>query len=143
MFRRILVGFDDSAGAWSALHHAIDLSRESEALLWMLSVEEPLPRYASASQDALGHQTSGFFDPLQARARAASAEAGMTIECETARGHASQAIVEYAKEIGADLIVVGQHGHAGVLDRMLGSTSDRVVDTAACSVLVVPVGVHI
>ena len=45
--------------------------------------------------------------------------------------------MDYARQIGEDLILIGQHGHRGVLERLLGSTSDRVVDIAGCSVLVV------
>ena len=33
--------------------------------------------------------------------------------------------------------MIGRHGHTGVLERPPGSMSDRVVDIAGCSVLVV------
>lgn len=47
------------------------------------------------------------------------------------------AIVEEAKDWGADLIVVGSHGY-GFWDRMLiGSVSDAVIHHAPCSVLIV------
>jgi nucleotide-binding universal stress UspA family protein len=103
-----------------------------------------LAHYASAVEEVLAEesQVATYFDELLARARAEAANAGVTLETEAVRGHASQAIVDYARQIGADLIVVGQHGHAGMLDRMLGSTSDRVVDTAGCSVLVVSASLH-
>lgn len=140
MFRKILVGFDGSRAAWDALRRAIELARESGAGVCALSVEEPLPHYASAAEEARAEETqvTAYFDQLLARARDEAARAGVTLETEAVRGHASQALIDYAGQIGADLIVVGQHGHAGMLDRMLGSTSDRVVDLALCSVLVVP-----
>jgi nucleotide-binding universal stress UspA family protein len=47
-----------------------------------------------------------------------------------------RAICAVAKEEFVDLIVVGSHGH-GTLDRLLGTTSSRVVDSADRSVLVV------
>lgn len=47
------------------------------------------------------------------------------------------AIVDEAKEWGADLIVVGSHGY-GFWERMLlGSVSDAVIHHAPCSVLVI------
>ncbi|MDC1307873.1 universal stress protein, partial [Pseudomonadales bacterium] len=44
-----------------------------------------------------------------------------------------------AKEIGADLIVVGSHGRAG-LALLLGSTANGVLHGATCDVLAVRVG---
>jgi len=144
MFTKILVGFDGSKTAWDALRHGVQLARENGAMLCALAVEEPLPHYASAAEEVIAEesQVATYFDQLLASARAEAATAGVALETETVRGHATQALVDYARQIGADLIVVGQHGHTGMLDRMLGSTSDRVVDTAGCSVLVVPASVH-
>lgn len=48
-----------------------------------------------------------------------------------------QAIVECAKEIGADMIVVGTHGRRGLPRLLLGSVAERVVRTAGCPVLTV------
>jgi len=51
-------------------------------------------------------------------------------------GDPRQVIVDYARESGADLIVVGSHGKTG-LDRMLGSVSNSVARHAPCSVEIV------
>lgn len=45
-------------------------------------------------------------------------------------------IMRIAAREKVDLIVVGAHGHHGIAG-LLGSTADRVVDRAICSVLVV------
>jgi universal stress protein A len=45
-------------------------------------------------------------------------------------------IMRIAAREKVDLIVVGAHGHHGI-GGLLGSTADRVVDRAVCSVLVV------
>lgn len=52
-------------------------------------------------------------------------------------GHVGQSIVEAAKEIDADLIVLGAKGHSAVERILLGSVSDFVATHASCSVLVV------
>lgn len=53
------------------------------------------------------------------------------------RGEAAPEIVRYAREMSADLIVMGTHGRTG-LDRLLmGSVAEKVLREAACSVLVV------
>jgi nucleotide-binding universal stress UspA family protein len=48
---------------------------------------------------------------------------------------AGRAIVERAKEIGADLIVVGTHARSGPRDLLLGSVAERVLAGAGVSVL--------
>ena len=50
---------------------------------------------------------------------------------------AAGAIVEYAKEVHADIIVVGTHGRSGVSRLLMGSVAEHVVRTAPCPVLVV------
>jgi nucleotide-binding universal stress UspA family protein len=57
------------------------------------------------------------------------------LERTVVRGKPSREIVRVAEEEGADLIVMGVHGH-GVIDRMLfGSTTHHVVREAPCPVL--------
>jgi nucleotide-binding universal stress UspA family protein len=50
-------------------------------------------------------------------------------------GHPPAKILEYAAEIGADLIVIASH-RPGLQDYFLGSTAARVVRHAECAVLV-------
>jgi nucleotide-binding universal stress UspA family protein len=47
------------------------------------------------------------------------------------------AIVGYAHESGTDLIVMGTHGRGRVAHMLMGSVSERVVQTAPCPVLTV------
>ena len=53
------------------------------------------------------------------------------------RGYPATGIVDYAKEVGADLIVIGTRGRGGFASLMLGSTSQAVIHDATCDVLVV------
>ncbi|MEY2495355.1 MAG: hypothetical protein QOJ45_1847 [Verrucomicrobiota bacterium] len=52
-------------------------------------------------------------------------------------GLPSHEIVEAAKEMDVDLIVVATHGHTGWKHFCIGSTAERVVRAAPCPVLVV------
>jgi nucleotide-binding universal stress UspA family protein len=70
-------------------------------------------------------------EPLLARARAACVEA----EALLVPGFPDEAIVETARQRGADLIVVGTHGRRGAARLMLGSVAARVVAGAPCPVL--------
>ncbi len=51
-------------------------------------------------------------------------------------GHPASAIVECARAVEADLIVVGTRGHGRVASALLGSVSAAVIDRAPCPVLV-------
>lgn len=51
-------------------------------------------------------------------------------------------IVRYAKEVDADLIVLGTHGRTGLAHVLLGSVAEKVVRKASCPVLTVRHDAH-
>lgn len=51
-------------------------------------------------------------------------------------GDAGLQTADYAKKVNADLIVVPSHGYHGVKRLLLGSTAERIIRHAHCSVLV-------
>lgn len=52
-------------------------------------------------------------------------------------GSAYDEVIKYAKDIRADLIVVGSHAPKSAADYLLGSTAAKIVRHASCSVFVV------
>lgn len=48
-----------------------------------------------------------------------------------------QEITDYAKEANIDLIVLGTHGHTGLVHMLMGSVAEKVVRLAPCPVLTV------
>ena len=50
---------------------------------------------------------------------------------------AAKVIVNFAKDGGYDLVVVGHSDHSELWGRLLGDTADRISDHAHCSVLIV------
>ena len=52
-------------------------------------------------------------------------------------GEVNLEVVALAKELGADLIVMGCRGHRGIRRAIEGSISDAVIRHAPCPVLVV------
>lgn len=68
----------------------------------------------------------------------ASLGAGVPVVVATAFGGAAHEIARYAREHGIDLIVVGTHGRTGMSRALLGSVAERVIRTAPCPVLAVP-----
>lgn len=51
-------------------------------------------------------------------------------------GDAGPTICDVAGEIGADLVVIGSHGHGWVKRVLIGSVSDHVLHHAPCPVLI-------
>jgi nucleotide-binding universal stress UspA family protein len=52
-------------------------------------------------------------------------------------GYASTEIIRIVEESGIDLLVMGSHGLTGIAHVLFGSTADRLVKRAPCSVLTV------
>ena len=78
-----------------------------------------------------------FFKEIQDEAVPQITGAGLVVHREIRPGHAAQLLPHYAMEVGADLLVIGHSGHSGIWGRLLGTTADKVVEHAPCSVLVV------
>jgi nucleotide-binding universal stress UspA family protein len=62
---------------------------------------------------------------------------GVSHEVSLLSGYASTEVIRTAEEKGFDLIVMGSHGLTGLAHVLFGSTADRVVRKAPCSVLTV------
>ena len=138
MYRRIAVGFDGSQGSRRALEVAVNLARSAKAELFLISIAE-LPRYPGAIDEVDDEQRSAekFFKEIQDEAVPQITGAGLVVHREIRPGHAAQLLPHYAMEVGADQLVIGHSGHSGIWGRLLGTTADKVVEHAPCSVLVV------
>ena len=62
---------------------------------------------------------------------------GTRLEHRLAEGDPAEEILRVAREIAADLIVMGTHGRTGLRRLLMGSVAERVVRGAACPVLTV------
>jgi nucleotide-binding universal stress UspA family protein len=57
-------------------------------------------------------------------------------------GEPGSVVAERARELDAELIVVGSHGRSGLVRLMLGSVAEQVTRLAPCPVLVVKLQPH-
>ena len=64
-------------------------------------------------------------------------ECQIKLKTHVVAGHPVRDIVDLARDLKADLLVVGASGHSALYDRMVGSRADRIVHLAPCPVLVV------
>lgn len=138
MFNRILHANDGSEHAFHALALAIEIASQNNSELHMVSVEEIsyMPNAIEEVREETGTAARRFHTVLQ-RARAMAAQQNVTLKTHVIAGHAVRDILALAKEMKAELLVIGGTGHSAFYERMVGSTAARVVLLAACPVLVV------
>ena len=143
--RRILVGYDGSDGSRRALDRAIAEARESRAHITVLSVEKlPLdpegPRNFGTLDDISANEGGALSPPpeIVAQLQEASerlAAAGLEANLIWRAGEPGSAILDTAKEIRAQVIVLGEHHH-GLLGNLFGADVDAEVQReAGCDVI--------
>jgi len=127
--RRIVYCTDFSACSERALDHALSLAQEYKAELTLLHVLED-----SVHADDLQTEIDEATKRLAQRLRLGNTGATKFI---VRIGKPYQRIIELALESFADLIVMGVCGRNAVDLKLLGSTTERVVQLGPCPVLVV------
>ncbi len=137
MFDIVVVGADGSPTARRAVEAATEIARFSGGVLHIVSAFKPTT-YAEGSVPqefrSLGDDT-GVDALLQSLAFIAT-NRGVTVETHAASGAPADVIVQFADDLGADLVVVGNKGLRGVR-RVLGSVPSSVVPNVNCSVAVI------
>src|ERR1039457_3993574 len=113
MYQRILVGYDGSKCGRAALERAAVAAKHYSAQLTALWVREPLPRHSDLPGGFEGEQEGAdeYFKERQKEVAEMAMRHGITIGCETRRGHPAKTIVGFAKEGTYDLIVIGHSDH--------------------------------
>jgi len=139
MFDRILIAHDGSEGAQKAFDAALQLAVQFEVDLHMVSVEENLPRFAQTVEEVRGEKeiADEYFKPIADQCRRRAALRGRTLHTNIIAGHGVKAIVEFVRDGGYDLLVVGFTGHSRIYDHIWGGTSQNLTRLAPCGVLVV------
>jgi nucleotide-binding universal stress UspA family protein/predicted transcriptional regulator len=138
MFQQLLVALDGSESSVKAADAAIELAVLLRAKLDVLSVEETLPRYVATQEESTREHSAAvtYFARLQNPIRQRAQQRGVQVRCAVLSGHEGQVILDYIREQRCDLLVLGYQGHSGVWGAFLGSTADKLVSHAPCSVLV-------
>jgi nucleotide-binding universal stress UspA family protein len=135
------VDFSDTTDA--VIHAAIEMGSAFGAKVWLLHVAEPEPDFVGYSvgpkevRDSIADALHAERDDLAAlteKVRAAGVDADHTM----VQGPTVESIVHKAKDLDADLIVMGSHGRGAVLRAILGSVSQGVLHQARRPVLIVP-----
>lgn len=140
----ILVPTDFSPDARTALVKAKELARSLGSRIVILHayrVDLPMSTPALGGGFVLPDR---FYEELRASATsqvealaAATLKDGVKAEGLAVEDHPARAILDAAKQLPADLIVMGTRGLTGLAHVLLGSVADRVIRSASCPVLTV------
>jgi nucleotide-binding universal stress UspA family protein len=138
MFKTIVWATDGSELADSALEVVVDLARIHTSHIVAVHADERLKgRFGGAPVLA---DEPELRDKIHAQVEHLSAT-GFIAELKFAVGSthpAHELIAEAAREVEADLIVVGTHGRGAIGSAILGSVAKGLLHVAPCPVLVVP-----
>lgn len=142
MYKRILLAYDGSLSGQKALLDCRDIAQWSGASLTLTAVM-PLQRQVVAAEGviyekSIVEQDREKYQGILNDGLYRLVEAGYEAGGELLYGETVDEIARYAKQIGADLIVVGHKHLDGWAARWWrGSVSKSLIAHAPCSVLVV------
>lgn len=145
MYKNILVAIDDSETSRCALVEAMHIAKTNQAKLYITHVvDEVLLNIhghamldmgdANSAAANLRHAGQELLDNALKGAAGIEAE---TVLLEARKRRVSETIVDKARELGVDLIVIGRHGRGGLATLILGSVAEQISKIAEPSVLLV------
>lgn len=141
MSKTILVPIDFSEASDKALDYAVDLAKRLDArVVLMHAFEIPLVGFPDGVLAATAEIAGRILTASQkALDEAIEKRKGTGVEITPLLKQADprDAIVGTAKELGADLVVMGTHGRRGLARALIGSVAEAVVRTSSVPVLTV------
>lgn len=138
--KKILVPIDFSDYSKKALQYTVSFAQQFNSEINLVYVIEPIiyPADLSMGQMVIPKADVDIGKNAQEELKKlANSEIGdlLNYNILVKTGKPFMEIIETAKEIDADLIIIATHGHTGVEHLLFGSTSEKVVRKAPCPVL--------
>ncbi|HTX59103.1 MAG TPA: universal stress protein [Verrucomicrobiae bacterium] len=141
MFENIVAALDGSACSQKAFEAALDLGASSHAALHVCTAVDPVAMtegmtpggIAESNVEEARAAAQAIVDAGVAAARAR----GLQASGDVLMGEPAYEIVQYAKRLGADGLVLGTHGRTGLKRLFMGSVAESVLREAPCAVLIV------
>ena len=143
MIKKILVPTDGSEHAKKAIRFGADLAAQYDATLYLMHVVAKLDfpddflRYAEVegfeeAPEVLYLQKIGDAIIGQAE-KGVDRKKVKKVRIELVQGDPAERILEFAREEGVDMIVIGSRGLGNVKGLLLGSVSTKVCHLAECT----------
>lgn len=135
-YQHILLAVDFTEDSHKVSSQAAEIARQNNAKLSLLHVVEAMPEHS------IGYMmTPDLVEKFTTESQDLIAKIGTDLQVSKENQHIKVGspkieIIELAKELTADLIILGSHGRHG-LAKLLGSTATAVLNEAHCDVLTV------
>jgi len=137
-WERLLVCTDGSPESQGAIGEALVLARLCGSKVYLLQVLETSSYFEVQATDLLARLEEEIRTQLES-IKAEAVGKGVTLEVRVRRSvSAYAAILEEAKELQPELIIMGRYGRTGLARLMVGSVTARVIGYSPFKVLVVP-----
>lgn len=142
MYKRVLLAYDGSESGQKALLNCRDIAQWSHSELFLVAI---MPSPINVAVDGVLYDSGSDaeterqrYEEILADGLKRLSEAGHAASGEVLVGDSVEQISRYAKQIGADLIVVGHRHLDSWAERWWrGSSTRALIEHAPCSVLVV------
>ncbi len=137
LFRKVLCPVDFSEHSLAALDVALKMVQQNDAALYLLNVA-PIPAGAAGFQPVpMEPYPIVEKDRREQLEKLARERIPAAVRCETlvTSGDPGEQVLETARALDADLIVMGTHGRRGLSHLVLGSVAERVVRESPIPVL--------
>jgi nucleotide-binding universal stress UspA family protein len=136
-----LIAIDNSEPSLKAVDHVIKeaASRQTKPQVFLVNVQAPLSnditRFIEGKVVEDYHREAG--DAALAAAKARLSSAGLACSAHILIGEAAPAIVDFAKEKGCNMIVMGARGFGSVVGLFMGSVATKVLHLSPVPVLLI------
>ena len=138
---QVIVGFDFSHSGRAALHRAIALATRApfHVLHFVCVIEPRTPIPAVPTDEAIDYTYAdrvqqALSAEIETELRRADVTGRVQFYVHVRIGKPAAEILIVARDVGADLIIVGSRGMTGLERLVVGSVSEHVVREAGCSV---------
>ncbi len=136
--KKILCPIDFSICSEYALNYAIDLSLKDDAKIYLIYVAET---HLDEKRDILKQidlVSNNQYEDIHAQLNdliPENTKKHIQADILVVKGVPYIEIIKAAKDLSADLIVMGTHGRTGLKHILIGSVAQRVIQKAPCPVL--------
>ncbi len=141
---KIVCALDLSDQSERVLAWAMDLAAQHHASVVLVTVVEDFFPYTEIYKSLREMGVAKALDEVRGEIEkelegfaATHREAGIEVDTTVRTGRPDREVVALAKEVGADLVVIGSHGRTGIDHALLGSVAEKVLRKAPCPVLTV------
>lgn len=139
----ILVAVDLSASSERVIAVARQVASTTSSKLFVLHCAEPDPAFVGyeAGPDVVRDQVAAEYRAEHRAVQAFASDlegSGIDATALLVRGPVIETTLREADRLGAELIIVGSHGHGAVYDILVGSHSAGILKRSRLPVLVVP-----